>query len=384
MPSAERLCAAPRVPATRRRVLGGLLQAAVAPVLLAGAFGPARAAAGTPAAPAAAGRLPDALQRPALRLGLPGRQSLLGLAAAGPRQVAVGERGTVLLSDDGGRQWRQAAAVPVSVTLTGVQFADARSGWAIGHQGVVLATTDGGEHWQRRLDGLAAARLALAELQARPDADPKALAMAERTVADGADKPLLALDFSGPAEGLVAGAYGLLLATRDGGRAWQSIAARLDNPKGGHLYALRRDGTRILIAGEQGLAFLSEDGGQSFRRLVTPYQGSWFTAAFEADGALLLAGLRGNVQRSRDGGRSWQALDNPVPVSLTGSLRLPDGRLLLANQAGQLLGVEATAVAPRLPTAAQQPAALALAPDGALLIAGWNGLTRVAPESLAR
>ncbi len=51
---------------------------------------------------------------------------------AGNRLVAVGERGIVLLSDDAGLNWKQ-VDVPVSVTLTGVQFVSPMKGWAIGH-----------------------------------------------------------------------------------------------------------------------------------------------------------------------------------------------------------------------------------------------------------
>ena len=66
--------------------------------------------------------------------------------------LAVGERGIVLLSDDSGMTWRQ-ARVPVSVSLTAVQFVDAEQGWAVGHLGVVLHTEDGGETWHKQLDG---------------------------------------------------------------------------------------------------------------------------------------------------------------------------------------------------------------------------------------
>ena len=41
---------------------------------------------------------------------------LLGVAKAGPRLVAVGHRGHVVLSDDGGESWRQAKSVPTRAT----------------------------------------------------------------------------------------------------------------------------------------------------------------------------------------------------------------------------------------------------------------------------
>jgi photosystem II stability/assembly factor-like uncharacterized protein len=330
------------------------------------------------------------LARAALAQRVAGRGALLGLAQAGQRVVAVGERGSVLLSDDAGRTWRQAPQVPVSVTLTAVQFVDERTGWAVGHQGVVLRSDDGGEHWTRQLDGTAAARLALAEVQALPAPAPKALADAQRSVQEGADKPLLALHFANAREGLVIGAFGLMLSTGDGGRSWQSVATRLDNPKGAHLYALHRDGDSLLVAGEQGGVWHSADGGGRFERLATPYQGSWFTVVHDAAGdkgsGWLVAGLRGNVLRSADAGRSWTALASPAPVSITSVLREPGGALWLANQAGHVMAPQMGDARLRMAatTAAQQPGALLRQGDGSLLIAGWNGITRIDVAALAK
>jgi photosystem II stability/assembly factor-like uncharacterized protein len=315
------------------------------------------------------------LERPAPVLRTPQRAALLGLTQAGSRLVAVGERGAVLLSDDAGSTWRQAQAVPVSVTLTAVQFVNPRTGWAVGHQGVVLKTTDAGEHWVRQLDGLAAARLLLKDAESRGDA--KAVTEAQRGVAEGSDKPLLALSFVNEREGLVAGAFNLLLSTHDGGQTWEAQSARLPNPKGAHLYAVQRDGQLLLIAGEQGLLLHSADGGQHYERITTPYAGSFFGVTREADGAWLLAGLRGNVLRSQDEGRHWQSLNNPVPASVTALWRDAQGQAWMVNQAGQLLQADADRLRTVAPTAAQQAASLLRLADGALLIAGWNGITRV-------
>lgn len=327
--------------------------------------------------PAHAGALPAPLERPALAVRQLDRSALLGLAQAGVRTVAVGEHGVVLLSDDGGAHWRQAANVPVSTTLTAVQFVNERTGWAVGHQGVVLRSDDGGEHWSRQLEGHAVAKLVLQDAESHANA--RAVVEAQRMVQEGADKPLLALHFVNEREGLVAGAFNLLLATHDGGRTWQALSSRLPNPKGAHLYAIDRDGADLLLAGEQGLLLHSSDGGARFARIATPYAGSFFVVTREASGAWLVAGLRGNVLRSADAGKTWTALASPVPVSVTASLRDAQGVVWLANQAGQLLAPVAGATALRLvsPTAAQQPAGLLRLADGTLLVAGWNGISRV-------
>lgn len=278
----------------------------------------------------------DALERPAVAVRGPGQAVLLAAARAGERIVAVGERGIVALSDDGGHTWRQ-AAVPTSVTLTAVRFADARRGWAIGHGGTVLASDDGGEHWVRRLDGRRAAQIVAQAAHAGGDA--RAVQDAERLVADGPDKPLLDLLLMSKQRLLAVGAYGLALASDDGGRTWQSWMARLPNPKGLNLYAVRQRGDTVLIAGEQGLVLLSGDGGQSFRSVPTPYKGSFFSAELLGEHDFVVAGLRGNVLRSTDGGANWSTVAVPMPASINATALAADGRLLAANQAGFVLAL---------------------------------------------
>lgn len=336
------------------------------------------------ASAAGAAGVADPLARPATVWRQPQRAALTGLAQAGPRLVAVGERGAVLLSDDAGAHWRQAKRVPVSVTLTAVQFVTPQLGWVLGHQGVVLHTRDGGETWQRQLDGTQIAQRLHAAAQASGDA--KAQAEADRLVSEGADKPLLALHFSNEREGWVIGAFNLALTTQDGGQTWHSVSQRLPNPKGAHLYALHREGSTLLIAGEQGVLLHSRDGGEHFERIPTPYGGSFFGVTRDTSGAWLVAGLRGNVLRSTDGGQHWATLASPVPASVTTLLRDAQGEVWLMNQAGQLLHPEAEHLRVVAQTTAQQPAALLRQGQG-WLVAGWNGITPIraaAPPGASR
>jgi photosystem II stability/assembly factor-like uncharacterized protein len=289
----------------------------------------------------------EALHREAVGVRAPGQAVLLGAAQAGTRIVAVGERGIVALSDDGGQQWRQ-ASVPASVTLTAVRFADAQHGWAIGHGGTVLASEDSGEHWMRQLDGRQAAQAILESAHA--GGDGQAVKAAERLVADGADKPLLDLLLLGGQRLLAVGAYGLALASDDGGRSWASWGARLPNPKGLHIYAARLRGSVLLLAGEQGLAMLSTDGGHTFRALDAPYKGSFFTAELLSDTDMVLAGLRGNVLRTQDGGATWASIRAPMPASFIASALDGKGNLLLANQAGLVMTLDRNRLMPMFMT----------------------------------
>src|SRR5450830_22229 len=278
------------------------------------------------------------LQQPALPTAKAPRAVLLGLARAGERLVAVGERGIVLLSDDSGKSWRQ-AKVPVSVSLTAVQFVDARQGWAVGHLGVVLHSEDRGETWHKQLDGEAAAALAVQSAQHDIDQPGGAgnLEQARHLLGDGPDKPFLDLYFSDRLHGYIVGAYNQIYRTDDGGQSWQPWMRHVDNPQGLNLYGIRGLGNDLLLVGERGLLLRSSDAGNSFQALKSPYDGSFFGLLGTREGALIAYGLRGNAWWSDDHGNSWRRLDTGVESTLASAIELQDGSLLLASQGGELL-----------------------------------------------
>jgi len=339
------------------------------------------AALAAPLVPAAAAF--PALDRSAIQVRSPERTVLLAVATAGQRIVAVGERGVVTLSDDGGATWRQARSVPVAVTLTALQFIDSRQGWAVGHGGVVLKSDDGGETWRRLADGRSLAATALQDARERARTAPAdagavaALAAAEALVADGPDKPLFDLHFADASHGWVVGAYNLFFETTDGGVTWRSLAGRLDNPGGRHLYSMAVQGDTIFIAGEQGTVFRSNDAGSSFKPLVTPYKGSWFKLVLLKDKGVIVAGLRGNAMFSANGD-TWSRIEGAPPVTFVGGTTLPDGSALLCNQAGQLLQIrEGNRLVPFAAPALTLPVGVTATSPQSLAVVGMTGATRI-------
>ena len=297
--------------------------------------------------------------------------------------MAVGERGIVLLSDNHGQTWQQ-ARTPVSVTLTNVRFVDAQHGWIVGHSGVVLSTSDGGRHWVRQLEGrAAAARTLQAARDSGAGAGSQALADAERLVADGPDKPFFDVLFLDPRRGLVVGAYGLILATEDGGASWRSIAAEIDNPKGKHLYALQADGERVYIAGEQGALYASTSGFGRFEPIATPYDGSYFGMLSSGAGKLLVFGLRGHACVTFDAGATWQDVANDRPATCAGGARLKDGTLLLVDEGGRLRRSldQGRHFEPVGVPASFNFTAVAEAADGGIVLCGVRGALRLAPPT---
>ena len=328
-------------------------------------------------AAAAAHALP-LLNEPAVMSPKALHSAMLAVGRAGDRLVAVGERGTVLLSDDHGVQWRQ-VPVPVRVSLTAVRFLDARQGWAAGHQGVILHTEDGGEHWTVQLDGVRAAKLI--EEVAR-HGDERARRVAQRFVDEGPDKPFFDLDFADGRHGMAVGAYNLAFATADGGATWAPVDLDGVNPKARHLYAVRmgKEPGQVFVAGEQGLLLKSDDRGRNFAALPSPYKGSFFGLLQTGSGTLIAHGLRGNAFRSTDGGQQWAPSDTGIPTTIAASATAPNGAIVLLGQAGELQrSVDGGLSFSRTPARQPLPAAgLAATADGQWVIATLRGMQRVA------
>jgi photosystem II stability/assembly factor-like uncharacterized protein len=200
---------------------------------------------------------------------------------------------------------------------------------------------------------------------------------ADRLVKDGPDKPLLDIQLLGGRSIVVVGAYGLALASKDGGNSWQSWADRLPNPRRLHIYAARRLGDRLMLVGEQGLVMLSVDAGRSFRSLETPYKGSFFSAEFLGDQGFVLAGLRGTMLRSTDDARSWESVAVPSTSAITATAVGADGRLLAVNQAGLVMTLRGDRMV-RLNNAALPPLSSLLPLDGSVLALSTQGATLLA------
>ena len=275
------------------------------------------------------------------------RSLLLDGAAAGSRLVVVGERGHVLVSTDDGASWRQ-ARVPVRALLTAIHMHDERTGWAVGHDAVILRTGDGGETWTL--------------VHQAPEKE----------------LPLLDVWFRDDRTGFAVGAYGYFLATGDGGDTWTERSVGKDDF---HLNALVPAGARRLyIAAEAGVVYRSDDGGETWRELPSPYSGSWFAGLAFGEDELLLAGLRGHLFRSDDGGESWARVPTGTNATLTGAARLPSDRVAITGLEGAvLLSRDAgRSVSPKsLKSRAGVSTALPLA-DGGVLLVGEFGVRRLA------
>ena len=75
------------------------------------------------------------------------RTLLLDAFRADQRAVAVGARGTVFVSADGGKDWKSQRTASTR-TLTAVTALNDKTWLAVGHGGTILRSEDGGQTWE--------------------------------------------------------------------------------------------------------------------------------------------------------------------------------------------------------------------------------------------
>ena len=253
---------------------------------------------------------------------------LLDGIAHNEKLVVVGERGHILISRLG-KSWQQ-VNVPTRSTLTAVYFIDEKTGWVAGHDAVILRTTDGGNKWQRVY------------------------------YAPEDEIPLLDIWFSDAEHGIAIGAYGLYLISSDGGKTWtQGKLNVIDEPPNDeeiadetridddddfvdsydlHLNSITKSGSgKLYIVAEAGRIYRSDDNGETWKELPSPYIGSFFGILSLDNDSLLVFGLRGHLYRSDDAGMTWVEIDTHTKEMLTNGKRMKDGTIYITGLGGTLL-----------------------------------------------
>lgn len=320
----------------------------------------------------------DPLDAPALKYSSLEKQPFIGVTVAGERVIAVGSRGLIVYSDDGGVSWTQ-ASVPVQSDLLAVNFPTSDSGWAVGHDGVILHSTDGGKTWVRQLDGRIAGEIFSAFYTAMGPDGKAWLAEIFLNYKDGPTLPWLGVWFNNERVGYVTGSYGLIAATLDGGKTWEPWLHRIDNEAALNLNSIRGIDGDIYIAGERGHVFKLDRSRGYFTSFDTGYLGSFF-GIVGIDGSLLAYGLRGTVFRSDDGGANWQRMRLPTGQTITAGIAGPgnSGGLLL-DDTGQLIQIDLKASKARLlqESANLRATGIAWAGTGEIVVTGIDGIKRM-------
>ena len=175
----------------------------------------------------------------------PTEETLNSICFANSRMgCAVGEHGTILMTQDGGKTWTQAPSPHVG-DLVSVVFTDTLHGYilvrrTVSLKGFVLKTTDGGRHWR---------------VTVFPSQFQTSIEMA-------------GLSFIDNDNGWICGKFGLVFHTTDGGQTWNYVENARDAAGNKHLKDIfvttRKE---IWACGDKGTLIYSKNGGQSWEKV---------------------------------------------------------------------------------------------------------------------
>ncbi|MNO30537.1 Ycf48-like protein [compost metagenome] len=281
------------------------------------------------------------------------RVQINALLDVGRRVLAVGERGSILFSDDAGISWHQAQVDRQrQVALTALVALDDTHLLAVGHDGWILRSTDGGQQWR----------------EVRHD--------------EQLGEPLLGVWTAGDERVLAYGSFGKLYQSDDAGLTWHKRELDIDNA---HLNGLDGgvDGRRMLV-GEQGLVLRSADAGAHWQALPAFYNGSLFGVVRLNDDNWVAYGMRGHVFVSHDFGGRWRALDTGNAQPLYGHARLADGGLVIVGAGGSLVQLDARGMRVHAERLAGRGTLTSAAVVGSrLLLGGEQGVFEVSAGNLA-
>ncbi len=304
-------------------------------------------AASLPAAQAAPSAAPATTDRPAWRKihGV-----LLAIARAGNRLVAVGDRGTVLLSDDQGVSWRPIDS-GTDVLLTATIFTSGDEGWAVGQDSTILHTADAGVHWTSQLS------------------------------APGKDQALFSIASLGPNHLVASGAYALMLETTNAS-TWTPVKLpNLDEDY--HLNCVMPHGADVVVTGEAGHAFVRH--GVTWTPMPVGYEGSQFGCLTTKNGDMYSFGLRGSLFIATATAPAWHRIDTGEQRSIFGGTVLADGNLAMVGSNGLVLlyDPQSKAVHTLPPPTGVSLSGVAEAGGGKLVAVGEDGVHLVDPASAA-
>jgi photosystem II stability/assembly factor-like uncharacterized protein len=190
-----------------------------------------------------------------------------------------GAGGAIYETVDGGRSWR--AIARTSEVLTTVHFVSLKTGWVAGDAGRIARTDDGGLTWKP-----------------------------QRIERQG--EVLNCIFFFDERMGWAVGGSGLVLTTADGGETWNQV----DTGRVEDLWSVRfvtRE--RGWIAGEEGLILSSTDGGETWLPLESGTSAALFGFAVASSGVAIAVGEAGTILRS-DGDSGWKPVKFPSDSTL--------------------------------------------------------------------
>jgi len=247
----------------------------------------------------------------------------------GQRGFIVGDKGLILTTDNGGKQWNRQEQSTFR-PFYDITFAD-DNGWIVGTMGTILYSIDKGHTWEAQSSGSQAALmsvhainkervLAVGEGGAILETDDRGdtwrqndfdlfSALPPELIERGIIAPnLYDICFTESGHGWIVGDNGIILHSTDQGRNWQVVRIGL-LPSLFSIYF--RDTQTGWAVGQNGVVLFTGDGGENWTKQSLDSDANVYTV-FVGESRGIIVGENGTVFESFDAGKHWQ----PKPLSL--------------------------------------------------------------------
>ena len=230
------------------------------------------------------------------------KNKYLDIQFLGEKAWITGDRGILLLSENGGDSWEFRKLGDFS--LNDIFMLDGNTGFIAADSGVILSTSDGGRSWQ---------------VQSM----------------DGTTANLNAVTFNG-ARGVAAGNRGTMLFTENSGASWE--VRQISPARRGNIMTDLKSvffcGDTIWITGDNGLIVKSDDSGKTWE----PHsfmQNSYTSGVFISSQEGFIGGSKGILLHTTDGGESWKK--QYLSTDLVNRVFFSGGKLFAAGSNGLIM-----------------------------------------------
>ncbi|MCX8073195.1 MAG: YCF48-related protein [Candidatus Binatia bacterium] len=259
------------------------------------------------------------------------KRPFVAISCVGDKLWVAGQGGQIAHSPDGGFNW-QSQPSGTTRNLLDIEFVNLDRGLAVGDFGTLLRTEDGGKTWTR---------VSLPEnIELPPD-------IAE--VVQPGDVILYSIAFADEDHVWIVGEFGVILFSRDGGLTWEQQKSGVETTLFG-VAAL--DTQRAWAVGMEAVMLATEDGGATWAKQTVPMPKGFVLPIYDVAVRGLFGWAVGNsglLLYSQDAGKSWKLYDIPVRMAgswFRGISLFPDGRGYIVGSRGLVLAVDREKMTP--------------------------------------
>lgn len=227
------------------------------------------------------------------------------------RGWVVGSSGTIRYTLNGGISWQQQSSGTSNV-LRGVYFTNSQTGWTVGNSGTIRHTTNGGTNWQQQTSGTSSILRGLYFIDSQNGWIVGNGGTIRHTTNGGAawlpqtsgiTDNLYSVHFTDNQTGWAIGSNGAILHTTDSGENWQPQFSGTSDD----LYTcIFMDNQTGWAFGDNGTILFTADGGEIWQQQSSGFSNALYSGHFSDSQTGWAVGVAGMILHTSNGGTNWE------------------------------------------------------------------------------